>query len=104
MPRGGILLIELIVVRVVFVTVLAACAYFLRPFQADGVLAALAGLALGGAIIVFERRVQQVRLKRLICGAVRSVVGNFAAFLMYPVIATTAACGYTPCHVAKIAV
>ena len=70
---GRCQLVDLIIVRIVFVVVLSTCAYFLRPFQADGVTAALGGLVFGGAIILFERRVKQVSLRRLIGGAAGSV-------------------------------
>jgi len=83
-------LIELVVVRIIFVAVLTTCAYFLKPFHADGIWAALGGLALGGAIIVFETRVKQVSLKRLIGGAIGSVAGIFGAFLMSLVIGRAA--------------
>ena len=79
-------MIEIVVVRIVFVAVLTACAYFLRPFQADGISASLGGLALGGAIIVFERRVRQVSLKRLIGGA----IGSVATIAAYPAAAVMA--------------
>ena len=74
-------MVDLIIVRIVFVAVLSTCAYFLRPFQVDGLTAALGGLAFGGAIILFEMRVKQVSLKRLIGGAIGSVLGIFGAFL-----------------------
>ena len=104
MLRGGALLIEIVVVRIVFVAVLTACAYFLRPFQADGISASLGGLALGGAIIVFERRVRQVSLKRLIGGAIGSVAGIFGAFLMSLVIGSAAPNGSTTIHFIQIAI
>ena len=77
---------DLIVVRIVFVIVLTVCAYFLKPFQVDGIIAALGGLVFGGAIILFEKRVQEISLKRLIGGAAGSILGIFGAFLMTLVI------------------
>jgi len=97
-------LIELVIVRIVFVAVLTACAYFLRPFQADGVWAALGGLAFGGAIIVFERRLKLVSLKRLIGGAIGSVAGIFGAFLMSLVIGRAAPDGSTTIHFIQICI
>src|SRR5438445_5089379 len=87
---GGGLVIELVVVRIIFIAVLSTCAYFLKPFQADGMVAALGGLAFGGAIILFEKRVKQVSLKKLIGGAIGSVGGIFGAFLMSLVIGRAA--------------
>ena len=46
----------------------------------------LAGAALGGMILVFERRIQQVSLKRLIGAAFGSVLGILGAYLVSLVI------------------
>ncbi|MGH9661079.1 MAG: PIN/TRAM domain-containing protein [Bryobacteraceae bacterium] len=81
---------DLIIVRLVFVVVLAICAYFLQPFQLDPIVAAAGGLAFGGAIILFEIRVQQVSLKKLIGAAAGSVLGILGAFLMSLVIGRAA--------------
>ena len=97
-------MIEIVIVRIIFVAVLAACAYFLRPFQAEGIWAALGGSALGGAIIIFERRVKQVSLKRLIGGAIGSVLGIFGAFLMSLVIGHAAPQGSTTIHFIQICI
>src|SRR5438132_2203438 len=101
---GRCQLVDLIIVRIVFVVVLSTCAYFLRPFQADGVTAALGGLAFGGAIILFERRVKQVSLRRLIGGAAGSVAGIFGAFLMSLVIGRAAPDGSTTIHFIQICI
>ena len=90
---GGALLIELVIVRIVFVVVLTTCAYFLKPFQANGPIAAVGGLLFAAAIILFEKRVKQVSLKRLIGGAIGSVLGIFGAFLMSLVIGRAACAG-----------
>src|SRR5579863_9712823 len=45
-------------------------------------MAALGGLVVGAAIILFELRVEKVSLKRLIGAAFGSVLGIFGAFLM----------------------
>ena len=97
-------MIELVVVRIVFIAVLSTCAYFLKPFQSDGHIAALGGLAFGGAIILFERRVKQVSLKRLIGGAIGSVMGIFGAFLMSLVIGHAAPDGSTTIHFIQICI
>src|SRR5438132_4591187 len=101
---GRCQLVDLIIVRIVFVVVLSTCAYFLRPFQADGVTAALGGLAFGGAIILFERRVKQVSLRRLIGGAAGSVAGIFGAFLMSLVIGRAAPDGSTTIHFIQVCI
>ncbi|HZT28693.1 MAG TPA: PIN domain-containing protein [Bryobacteraceae bacterium] len=77
-------MLDLTIVRIIFVLVLSGCAYFLHPFQASGpsVAAGLGGLALGVGIIFFEIRLENVSLKRLIGAACGSVLGIFGAFLM----------------------
>jgi uncharacterized protein YacL len=65
--------------------VLAISAYFLQPLGAGTErqwMAAAAGLLLGGGIIIFEIRLEQISLKRLIGAAVGSVLGILGAFLM----------------------
>jgi len=73
---------DLAIVRVIFVLVLALSAYFLDPFGVPPAIAALGGLVLGGCIIFFEVRLEQVSLKRLIGAAFGSVLGILGAFLM----------------------
>ncbi len=70
------------IVRAIFILVLAASAYALHPFGSAPWVAAGCGLALGGCIIFFEIRLEQVSLRRLIGAAVGSVLGIFGAFLM----------------------
>src|ERR1700735_875974 len=81
-PKGGFVL-DLAIVPVIFVLVLTVAAYFLHPLQqAPSPWAALAGFLLGGCIIFFEVRLEQVSLKRLIGAAFGSVLGIIGAFLM----------------------
>src|SRR5437016_2178875 len=101
---GRCQLVDLIIVRIVFVAVLSTCAYFLKPLQADGLTAALGGLVFGGAIILFERRVKEVSLKRLIGGAVGSILGILGAFLMSLVIGRAAPDGSTTIHFLQICI
>src|SRR5690349_3678355 len=80
---GCILMLDLSIVRVIFVLVLTASAYLLHPFQsAPSPWAALAGLLIGVCIIFFEMRLEQVSLKRLIGAAFGSVLGIVGAFFM----------------------
>jgi len=83
-------LFDLVIVRVIFVVVLATCAFFLPPFGANSWVAVSAGLALGAGIIFFEIRLEQVSLKRLIGAAAGSVLGIIGAFFMTLVINSTA--------------
>ncbi|MGH9719769.1 MAG: PIN/TRAM domain-containing protein [Bryobacteraceae bacterium] len=83
-------MVDLIIVRVVFIAVLTACAYFLRPFEASAGLAGAGGLLFGAAIILFEMRVRRVSMKRLIGAAFGSVMGILGAYLMSLVIGLAA--------------
>jgi uncharacterized protein YacL len=73
---------DLAIVRIIFVLVLTASAFLLHPFQLPPVASAAGGLVLGGAIIFFEIRLEQVSLKRLIGAAAGSILGIIGAFLM----------------------
>jgi uncharacterized protein YacL len=69
-------------VRAFFVVVLTVCAGFLKPWNLSPWVAAGGGLLLGGGIILFEIRLEQISLKRLIGAACGSVLGIVGAFLM----------------------
>ena len=73
---------DLLIVRAVFIVVLTACAWFLKPWGLSPWVSAGGGLLLGGGIILFEVRLEQVSLKRLIGAAFGSVLGIVGAFLM----------------------
>ena len=75
-------MIDLILIRVLFVVIVACAAYFLQPFSWPGPLAAAFGLLIGLAMIFFEVRLKKITLKRLIGAAIGSVLGIFGAFLM----------------------
>jgi uncharacterized protein YacL len=74
--------LDLTIVRAIFILVISACAYYFQPFHLSPFVAAGAGLLVGAAIILFELRVEKVSLKRLIGAAFGSVLGIFGAFLM----------------------
>ena len=79
---------DLVIVRAIFVVVLSLTAYSLHPLHVLGDsptlqwLSGLCGMLLGGAIIFFEVRLEQVSLKRLIGAAVGSVLGIIGAYFM----------------------
>jgi uncharacterized protein YacL len=75
-------LLELFIVRAIFILVLAATASALHPFQLAPWASAVCGLLLGLAIVFFEIRLEKISLKRLIGAAIGSVLGIFGAFLM----------------------
>jgi uncharacterized protein YacL len=73
---------DLILLRTLFVLLLATVCYFLRPFGIQsGWLGSLAGAVAAGAVIVFELRVRALNLRRLIGAVAGSVLGIFGAAL-----------------------
>jgi len=73
---------DLILLRAVFVSILTIAAYFLRPFGLPQPWCSLAGFILSLIIVVFEARLKQVSLKRLIGAAIASVLGILGAFMI----------------------
>ena len=73
---------DLLLIRIIFLIVIAAAAFFLQPFGLTKQWAAVAGVLIGGAIVFFEIRLRQVSLKRLIGAAIGSVLGIVGAYLM----------------------
>ena len=80
-------MLDLAIVRLIFILVISGCAYYFQPFHLAPVMAAAGGLVVGAAIILFELRVEKISLKRLIGAAFGSVLGIFGAFLMSLVLA-----------------
>src|SRR5512132_2895268 len=80
-------MLDLIIVRAIFILVLAGSAAALHPFQTSPLVAGFSGLLLGIGIIFFEIRLERVSLKRLIGAAFGSVLGIVGAFLMSLVLA-----------------
>ena len=75
-------MLDLLIVRAIFIVVLTVCAGFLKPWNLSPWVSAGGGLLLGGGIILFEIRLEQISLKRLIGAACGSVLGIVGAFLM----------------------
>lgn len=73
---------DLLFIRIIFLIVIAVAAFFLQPFGLSKPWAAITGLLIGGAIVLFEIRLRQVSLKRLIGAAIGSVLGIVGAYLM----------------------
>ena len=78
---------DLLIIRILFVIILAVSGYFLRPFNFAGPLGALIGAVLGAGIVLFEIRLKQVSLKRLIGAAFGSVLGILGAYLISLILA-----------------
>jgi uncharacterized protein YacL len=73
---------DLLVIRILFIAVLAAAAFFLKPFNLSPPVAAAVGAAAGVGVVFFETRVKQVSLTRLIGAAAGSILGILGAFLI----------------------
>ncbi|MBI3682839.1 MAG: TRAM domain-containing protein [Acidobacteria bacterium] len=73
---------DLLFIRLFFIALITVSAYYLQPFALPGPLAGLLGLTSGVVIVLFEVRVKQVSLKRLIGAAIGSVLGILGAYLI----------------------
>jgi uncharacterized protein YacL len=72
---------DLILIRILFVALLAAMSFFLHPFGLPGGQGAVLGAATALAVIAFELRVRALSLRRLIGAVTGSVLGIFGAAL-----------------------
>ena len=77
---------DLIVIRILFIAVLSGAAYFLKPLNLSAPVAAALGAAAGIGVVIFEIRIKQVSLTRLIGAAIGSVLGILGAYLISLVI------------------
>src|SRR5271154_3219738 len=77
---------DLVLIRIGFILILSIATYFFHPAGFNPWVAALAGAAAAGLMIVFELRVRALSLKRLIVAVVGSVLGIFGAFLFSAVL------------------
>jgi uncharacterized protein YacL len=72
---------DLIVVRLLFVALLAGVCFFLHPFGLVGWMPAAVGAGVACAVIVFELRVRALTLRRLVGAVAGSVLGILGAAL-----------------------
>ncbi|HEU5451919.1 MAG TPA: PIN domain-containing protein [Terriglobales bacterium] len=77
---------DIAILRVIFVLAVVLACVELKPFGQGVVSEILFGLGIGAAVILFELRLRQVSLTRLIGAAIGSVLGIFGAFLFSLVI------------------
>ena len=82
---------DLIVFRIVFVILVGIAAMLLHPFDlyVHPVAAGVAGLFIGAGVVLFEWRLRQVSLKRLIGAAIGSILGILGAYLFSLVISSS---------------
>jgi uncharacterized protein YacL len=87
--------VDLILVRLLFVIVVAATCYVIAPFGLPRNLDAGIGALVGAGIILFEWKLRGVSLKRLIGAAFGSVLGICGAYLFALVIRSSVPAGST---------
>jgi len=80
---------EMATARAIFVVLLVAVGYELRPFGLGAGKSALLGLALGIFFVLFEVRLEKASLKRLLGAAVGSILGILGAFMISHLLETT---------------
>lgn len=78
---------DLWICRGVFLIVFCFLSYHFRPFDLDPIPAIVFGLLIGALIFLGEVRLRRISLKRLIGGAIGSVIGILGAFLISQVMA-----------------
>ena len=78
---------NLLVIRVLFILLLTAAGWYLRPFDLPEVFAAATGLVCGVAIVIFEVEVRKTTLKRLFGAAFGSLLGILGAYLISLILA-----------------
>ena len=87
---------DLVVVRFLFVLIITVTCYLIDPFDLPSKLdAALVGLVIGLAVVLFEWRLRLVSLTRLIGAAIGSILGIFGAYLFTLVIRSSLPPGHT---------
>ena len=86
---------DLILLRLLFVALLAGVCFFLHPFGLTEWVSAAVGAGAAGAVIVFELRVRALTLRRLIGAVVGSVLGIFGAALFCLVLRSAPLSGAT---------
>jgi len=84
---------DLVVIRFLFVALLAGVCYFLHPLGMAGWVSACAGACAAGAVIGCELRVRALSLKRLIGAVAGSVLGIIGAALFCLVLRSALAPG-----------
>jgi uncharacterized protein YacL len=78
--------VDVVLMRLLFVLIVAVVCFLLHPFRLPSNLDAAAGLLIGAAIVLFEWRLRTISLKKLIGAAIGSVLGIIGAYLFSLVI------------------
>jgi uncharacterized protein YacL len=78
--------VDLILVRVLFVLIVAITCFLIEPFNLPQKMDAVLGAVIGLSIVLFEWKLRRISLKRLIGAAIGSVLGICGAYLFALVI------------------
>ncbi|HTC65015.1 MAG TPA: PIN domain-containing protein [Candidatus Saccharimonadales bacterium] len=70
------------IVRLIFAAACVAAGYHFHPFGLTNLMAAGVGLAFSVSVFLFEIRLQRASMRRLIGGAIGSILGILGAYLM----------------------
>ena len=92
---GGGSIVDLILVRLLFVIVVSVTCYVIAPFGRSQPVDAGIGALVGAAIVLFEWKLRKVSLKRLIGAAIGSILGICGAYLFALVIRSSVPAGNT---------
>ena len=90
-----VFIVDLILVRLLFVIVVSVACFFTGPFKLSQPADALVGAIVGSAIVLFEWKLRTVSLKRLIGAAIGSILGISGAYLFALVIRSSVPAGNT---------
>src|SRR5438309_10268936 len=88
-------MMDLLVIRLVFVLVVILACFVLRPFGVGRGAASLIGCLIGFAVVAFEMRLRRVSLKQLIGAVIGSILGILGAYLFSLVIRDSLVAGST---------
>jgi uncharacterized protein YacL len=88
-------MLDLILVRFLFIIVVSAACYFTEPFRLSRIQDAGVGAVVGAGIVLFEWKLRTVSLKRLIGAAIGSILGICGAYLFSLVIRSSVRAGNT---------
>jgi uncharacterized protein YacL len=86
---------DLVLIRILFVLILTAACFFLRPFALQPWTAAVLGVTAAAAAIVFELRVRALSVTRLLAAVLGSVLGIAGAALFCMVLRGSLPAGAT---------
>ena len=82
-------LLDIILVRTIFAVALTGAAFVIEPFGLGGPAAIGLGVGASLGIIYFEHRLKTATLKRLIGGAIGSILGIIGAAIISHVLGST---------------